>query len=70
MAQVWRLLQQQESTKALALYVAACLSMVDRLYILDRILTGMNEKPVEDVVPDPVSAIGGAITNPTPSTIR
>ena len=58
LAEVWGLLRQQESTKALALYVAASLSMVDRLYILDRILTRMDEKPAEDVVPDPVSAIG------------
>jgi hypothetical protein len=43
--QVWFHLQQQESTKALALYLSASLGMVDRLFILNQVLGRITEQP-------------------------
>jgi hypothetical protein len=42
--QTWRLLQQQDCTKALAIYLDASLSMVDRLYLLDRVLGRLEQR--------------------------
>jgi hypothetical protein len=41
--QIWELLAQQESTKALTIYLSASLSSFDRSYILDKVITRVCE---------------------------
>lgn len=43
LSQVWRVLADTAPTKPLSLYLAASLSMVDRLYLLDRVLGRLYE---------------------------
>jgi hypothetical protein len=47
---VWNLLRQQQSTRPLALYLAASLTAFDRSFILDRVLSHLNE---EELAPSP-----------------
>ena len=41
--EVWRLLNTQESTRPLAIYLAASLNVVDRMYLFDAVLSRLNE---------------------------
>lgn len=47
---VWNLLRQQQSTRPLALYLTASLTTFDRSFILDRVLSRINE---EELAPSP-----------------
>jgi len=42
--QIWLMIPQQPSTKALAIYLSASLSSYDRSYILDRVITRVCEQ--------------------------
>lgn len=54
LSETWQLVQQQQATRPLALYVAASLSPIDRSYILDRVLSRVARPGLE--FPEPVTS--------------